>query len=106
MLKIKKSMASADRTADTVYRIAQTISTFLRPTASMIGPAIRVPDIAPKLIAVAVNPNSHSLRLKYVSIKGKTPEITEKSNPSKNPPRATITEIMPAYNNLIISNSF
>ena len=54
-------VATADHVAETVKSAATTISTFFRPNLSAIGPAKRLPAIAPKMTHPTANPNMESL---------------------------------------------
>ncbi len=82
-------LANAEAIAETANNNAVILSTGMRPSLSLKGPATIIPKDAVSAIEATAQPNSILLNKNSGSINFTTPEITEASKPIKKPPSAT-----------------
>jgi hypothetical protein len=93
--------ANAEHNAESRYRIAATRNILLLPYLSLKGPASNIASVAVSVRQLTDHPNCIFDKLNSVSMNFTTPEITEASNPIKNPPKATINETFKIYRKFI-----
>ena len=89
----RKVGARAEATAETANNTAAYLSTSRRPILSLKGPATIIAKVAVSVRELTDQPNSILVKSNSGAINFTTPEITEASNPIKNPPKATIRAI-------------
>ena len=87
----RKFGAAADATADKPNNTAAIFSTGRRPIRSLSGPASIIASVAVSARDDTDQPTWILVSSNSTSIKPTTPEITDASNPIKNPPSATIS---------------
>ncbi|MBA7533626.1 hypothetical protein ES705_25867 [subsurface metagenome] len=98
MTRLTKLGATAENTADMKYNNDAYFNTFFLPTLSDIGPERIIARVADKVRQLTAQPNCIFVNSNCGPINSTTPDITDASNPIKNPPRATIKTIKKEWN--------
>src|SRR5688572_25152612 len=88
--------------ADSKYRIAIVISTFLRPYFFAGGAAIIEPSTVPIKLEATVKPCQNDPSCHNSWIVFSAPEMTAVSKPNKKPPNAAIRAIRTGYESMLV----